>query len=71
MIKAYQEKEPFNNFKRIKPTTPVLEHSFSNTSYQIVSLEWTPLLDYTQTPPVEAEGVTYYIFSSTDLEANL
>ena len=70
LIKAYHSEEPLNDMQRIKPIDSNIDFVFSDTAYQVLNLEWKPILDYSVTPPV-ALVAEYTIFYTAERNANL
>lgn len=44
---------------------------FANKTARFIQLRWQPLLDYSQSPPAAVENVTYSVFTSFELKADL
>jgi hypothetical protein len=72
LITAYQDPLPLTKLSMLKPSSPLITSQESLTSPgRVLNLSWPPLLDYREETPKTVEDVTYHIFWTDDLSANL
>ena len=73
MIKAFNSETLYDEQEQYVPSNNYISFKRSETSGNIISLSWQPILDHTGTDPrsLSSENVEYIIFLTNDLEANL
>ena len=73
MIKAFNSETLYDEQEQYVPSNNYILFKRSETSGNIISLSWQPILDHTGTDPnsLSSENVEYIIFLTNDLEANL